>query len=280
MITGDLPSSASPTASASGRSEGNEGGVILVTSRIFGVELHHMPSEQRLRAVCDRFLDGDRTIRIFTPNPEILLRAREDAGYAEVLNSADLALPDGTGVALVESLRARRRVRRWPGVEIGGLLLRMAAEREAVVVFLGGSDGIAERAAASWRRAVPGLRIHVVGAGVAFGVDGVARPTERDADATRAVASLGPTIVFVGLGAPKQERWIARNADAVPSARIMIGVGGAFDIWAERLRRAPGWLRRIGLEWAWRLALEPRRLPRMIRATIVFPVRALTDRAG
>jgi len=280
MITGDLPSSVPPTASASDRSEGNQGSAMLVTSRIFGVELHHMPSERQLRELCHRFLEGDRTHRIFTPNPEILLRAREDPGYAEVLNSADLALPDGTGVALVESLRARRRVRRWPGVEIGGLLLRMAAERQAVVVFLGGSDSIGERAATRWRRAIPGLRVHVVGAAVPFGGDGVARPTERDADATRAVASLSPTIVFVGLGAPKQERWIARNADAVPSARIMIGVGGAFDIWAERLRRAPGWLRRIGLEWAWRLALEPRRLPRMIRATIVFPVRALTDRAG
>ncbi len=246
-------------------------------SHIFGVRVDDVPSERRLREVLEGFLDGDRTFRVFTPNPEILLRARDDPIYADVLNSADLALPDGTGVAVVESLRARRRVRRWPGVEIGGVLLRIAAERGATVAFLGGSAGAAERAADRWRRALPGARIEIVGAGTAVAEDGVARSAESDADLARAMDEVRPLIVLVGLGAPKQERWIARNADAVSSARIMIGVGGAFDIWADRLRRAPRWLRRIGLEWAWRLALEPRRLPRAFRATIVFPIRALLE---
>jgi N-acetylglucosaminyldiphosphoundecaprenol N-acetyl-beta-D-mannosaminyltransferase len=84
--------------------------------------------------------------------------------------------------------------------------------------------------------------------------------------------------VLVGLGAPKQERWIARHADAFPSARILIGVGGAFDMWAGRFRRAPRALHAIGLEWAWRLALEPSRLPRIVNAVVVFPLRVLADR--
>jgi len=83
----------------------------------------------------------------------------------------------------------------------------------------------------------------------------------------------------VGFGAPKQERWIDRHADDIPSARIMIGVGGSFDMWANDLRRSPRILRTVGLEWAWRLALEPRRFPRMIRATILFPLRVLMDRS-
>jgi N-acetylglucosaminyldiphosphoundecaprenol N-acetyl-beta-D-mannosaminyltransferase len=249
-----------------------------VTSWILGVRLDDVPSEQRLREICEGFLDGERTTRIFTPNPEILLRAREDPGYAEVLNSADLALPDGTGVALIESLRSRHRVRRWPGIEIGALLLRIAAERGATVAFVGGSATAAERAADRWRRAAPGVRIETVGGSVMVAEDGAARPDERDLELTRDVASHAPAIVLVGLGAPKQERWIARNAGAVPSARIMIGVGGAFDMWAGQLRRAPRPIRRLGLEWVWRLVLEPRRWPRILRATIVFPVRALTDR--
>jgi N-acetylglucosaminyldiphosphoundecaprenol N-acetyl-beta-D-mannosaminyltransferase len=89
-----------------------------------------------------------------------------------------------------------------------------------------------------------------------------------------------PAVVLVGLGAPKQERWIAQHADDVASARILIGVGGAFDMWAGRFRRAPRLMHRVGLEWAWRLALEPGRFPRIVRATIVFPFRALTERAG
>lgn len=248
-------------------------------SLIFGIRLHHVSSEPQLRELCASFLEGERTVRIFTPNPEILLRARDDPSYAEVLRSADLALPDGTGVALVETLRSGRRVRRWPGVEIGELLLRMAAESDSIVAFFGGSEDVSERAAGRWRRMLPGVRIEVVGAGAPITAEGVAQSVESDAELVRTLANVSPTIVLVGLGAPKQERWIARHAAGVPSARIMIGVGGAFDIWADDLRRAPKSLRRFGLEWAWRLALEPRRLSRMVRATLVFPLRVLTDRA-
>jgi UDP-N-acetyl-D-mannosaminuronic acid transferase (WecB/TagA/CpsF family) len=100
-----------------------------VSSVIFGVRLDELASVEQLRGVATGFLDGDRAFRIFTPNPEILLHAREDTGYANVLRSADLALPDGTGVAVVQTLRNGRSVRRWPGVEIAALLLRLAAER-------------------------------------------------------------------------------------------------------------------------------------------------------
>lgn len=247
---------------------------------IFGVRLHDLASEDQLRQACVAFLDGERTFRILTPNPEILLRAREDRSFADVMNSADLALPDGTGVAMVESIRAHRRVRRWPGVEIGAVLLELAAERNATVAFLGGSDGVAERAAERWRARLPALRVEVAGAGVTIGDDGTARPTERDARLMDEIRAVAPAIVLVGLGAPKQERWIARHADDLPSVRIVIGVGGAFDMWAGRLRRAPRILHRIGLEWMWRLALEPGRFPRILRATLVFPFRALTDRTG
>jgi N-acetylglucosaminyldiphosphoundecaprenol N-acetyl-beta-D-mannosaminyltransferase len=235
-------------------------------SAIFGVHLHELPSEARLRQICVDFLDGQRTFRIYTPNPEILLRARADRGYADVLNAADLALPDGTGVAVVESLRSWRRVRRWPGVEIGALLLELAAERGATV--------------ARWRARLPGLRVEVVGAGLPVDDDGRARPDERDAQIAEEIRAVAPAIVLVGLGAPKQERWIARHDGQFPSVRIAIGIGGAFDMWAGRLRRAPRFLHRIGLEWVWRLVLEPGRLPRIVRATVVFPFRALTDRAS
>jgi N-acetylglucosaminyldiphosphoundecaprenol N-acetyl-beta-D-mannosaminyltransferase len=249
-------------------------------SAIFGVRLHELPSEARLRQLCTDFLNGERTFRIYTPNPEILLRARADQEYADVLNSADLALPDGTGVALVESVRARRRVRRWPGVEIGALLLELAAEHGVTVAFLGGAGDVAERAAARWRTRLPGLRIEVVGASFPIDDDGIARPFERDPEIVEEIRAAAPAIVLVGLGAPKQERWIARHARDLPTVRIAIGIGGAFDMWAGRLRRAPRFLHRIGLEWVWRLALEPARLPRIVRATVVFPFRALTERAG
>ena len=250
-----------------------------MASLIFGVRLDELETVDQLRSVTTGFLDGDRAFRIFTPNPEILLRAREDTGYADVLRSADLALPDGKGVTLVQTLRDGRTVRRWPGVEIAAFLVRLAAERGETVAFVGGAPDVAERAAARWRT-LPGLKVVVAGAGVVVDEDGSTRPSERDDEMVDTIRSAAPAIVLVGLGAPKQERWIARHADAFPSVRVMIGVGGAFDMWAGSKRRAPRAFRTLGLEWLWRLALEPRRLPRIIRATVVFPFLALFDRTG
>ena len=123
----------------------------------------------------------------------------------------------------------------------------------------------------------PGLKVVVAGAGVEVDEDGSARHAEREDEMTDAIRSAAPAIVLVGLGAPKQERWIARHADAFPSVRVR-------SAWAARSTcgRAPGprarAFRTLGLEWLWRLALEPRRLPRIIRATVAFPVLAVFDR--
>jgi N-acetylglucosaminyldiphosphoundecaprenol N-acetyl-beta-D-mannosaminyltransferase len=249
-----------------------------VTSSVFGVQLHELGSEGQLLRELGRMLDDEHAHRVFTPNPEILLMARRDQAFASVLNTADLALPDGTGVALVASIRTRRRVRRWPGVEIGADLLRLGATRGEAVVLLGGRDGAGERAANRWRSSLQGLRVEAVGEGVAFGQDGRASDPGVEARLVERIRSLSPAVVLVGLGAPKQERWIAEHAELLPSVRVLMGVGGAFDMWGGRLRRAPEWMHALGLEWLWRLALEPSRLPRIARATLVFPVLALTDR--
>jgi N-acetylglucosaminyldiphosphoundecaprenol N-acetyl-beta-D-mannosaminyltransferase len=246
-------------------------------SRIFGVRLDHIDSRSQLRDRCIRYLLSDRTVQIFTPNPEILLLAREDPTYRDILMSADLALPDGAGVAMVETLRTGRRVRRWPGIEIGELLVRIAAEYEAKIAFVGGAEGVAERAAAMWRNVLPDVRIEIFGAGTQIAEDGVAYPTKQDAALTSEIANALPAIVLVGLGAPKQERWIARQAPSIPSARIIIGLGGTFDMWTNDRRRSPILLRKMGLEWIWRLALEPRRWRRILRATVMFPIRVLLD---
>jgi N-acetylglucosaminyldiphosphoundecaprenol N-acetyl-beta-D-mannosaminyltransferase len=250
-----------------------------VTSSVFGVQLDELDSKGQLVRELGRMLEGETPHRVFTPNPEILLLARRDHTYASVLNTADLALPDGTGVALVESIRARRHVRRWPGVEIASELLQLAATRDVGVVLLGGRLEAAERAADRWRSALPGLRVDAVGSDVAFGPDGRAASPGREEELIERIETLAPSVVLVGLGAPKQERWIADHAELLPSVRVLMGVGGAFDMWGGTLRRAPEWLRAFGLEWLWRLALEPARLPRIARATLVFPVLALVDRS-
>ncbi|MGZ4108598.1 MAG: WecB/TagA/CpsF family glycosyltransferase [Actinomycetota bacterium] len=245
---------------------------------IFGVRLHEVDSPDEVRARLASFLEGDRSNRVFTPNPEILLRARRDPEFAAVLNAADLALPDGTGVAIVLSARGRRRVRRWPGVELAGTLMRLAADRGERVALLGAAPNVAERALDRWRAVAPNLDACVVAPGAAIGMDGSGVTDDDEARTVDAIRDAAPAIVMVGLGAPKQERWIVQHADLFPSVRILIGVGGAFDMWAGRFRRAPRVLHAVGLEWAWRLALEPSRLPRIVNAVVVFPLRVLADR--
>lgn len=244
---------------------------------ILGVDLHEIASQQELQSIFAGFLDGDRTRRIFTPNPEILLLADADPGYAATLRTADLALPDGTGVALVGFVRTGRIVRRWPGIDIGATLMRLAGEKGATVAFVGSTEAVAQRAASRWRSAMAGLDVRVF-AGTEFDQTGRARSEHEERELVAALAAAAPAVVLVALGAPKQERWIERHADDFPSVRIMAGVGGTLDIWAGHLPRAPVAFRRLGLEWLWRLVLEPSRWRRIARATLVFPALALADR--
>lgn len=247
---------------------------------VFGVRLRQIPSEENVRALCEAFLDDGGTHCIFTPNPEILLYARKHPDYAALLNDGDLALPDGFGIVLVDFLRRGRSVSRWAGIDVADLILRLAADRAARVMFVGGQGGSGERAAARWRARMPGLDVVTAADAVPFREDGTAVRSQDESTLEEQIREAQPAVVFVALGHPKQERWIARHRRSIPSARILMGVGGTLDMWAGRFSRAPRWVRSIGLEWLWRLGQDPARFPRVLRATIVFPVRALTERQG
>jgi N-acetylglucosaminyldiphosphoundecaprenol N-acetyl-beta-D-mannosaminyltransferase len=220
---------------------------------ILGVRLDRISSRAELEARCERLLSGDRTRSIFTPNPEILVRASSDRSYSDVLNGADLLLPDGIGILFVQSLRRGARVRRWPGTDSAGIVLDVLARRGGTVLLLGGREGVAPAAAARLRTRWPGLRIETAGEGVPFGTDGVPLSSVDDSAVIRAIRELEPQVVLVGLGAPKQERWIHRHSSSFPSVRVMMGIGGAMDMWAGRLPRAPRIFTRLGMEWLWRL---------------------------
>jgi N-acetylglucosaminyldiphosphoundecaprenol N-acetyl-beta-D-mannosaminyltransferase len=245
----------------------------------FGIRVHRLPTLTSVRVVCEEFLDGVGTHCIFTPNPEILLYARKHPDYAALLNEADLALPDGFGLVLVSLLGRGVRMPRWPGIDVAELILRLAAERGERVLFLGGRNGIGDRAAVRWRARMPGLDVVTAGNDIPFGLNGIAGSGSRqEAELEERIRELEPAVIFVSLGHPRQERWIGRHRFSIQSARIMMGVGGALDMWGSRYSRAPGWLRSIGLEWAWRVLQQPARLPRTLRATTEFPVRALAER--
>lgn len=247
---------------------------------VFGVRLRQIPSEENVRALCEAFLEGGRTHCIFTPNPEILLYARKHPDYVDLLNDGDLALPDGFGIVLVGFLRRGRFISRWAGIDVADLILRLAASRGDRVMFVGGQGGSGERAATRWRARLPGLDVVTAADAVPFQEDGTAVHTRDESILEEQIRDAQPAVILVALGHPKQERWIARHRRSIPSARILMGVGGALDMWGGRFSRAPQWLRSIGLEWLWRLGQEPARFPRVLRATLEFPLLALIDRSA
>lgn len=227
--------------------------------QILGVDIDSLTMSEALERA-EEWLDGDTSRMIVTPNPEILLAARRDKNYAAILNSADLSLPDGRGLQFFGDFAER-----ITGVDFSTELLRVASAKSKRVLCVVREDG---RSTAAQVRAAIADRFD----GVAVAAISV-RLDNWDTDViVDQVLAAEPTVILVGLGFPHQEKWLAHHLDHIPSARIGIGVGGTFDFWTGKARRAPRLFRALGLEWLYRVACEPRRLGRIWRAVVIFPL--------
>ena len=222
---------------------------------VFGVPIEPLDIPHVLLRVRDSF---DRALWIVTANPEILLHAQEHPEYAAILRRADMRLVDGMGLALVLRLRGEK-VMRIPGVDLAQALITLAVKESWRVAFVGGFGHVAEESVSFWRKTHPSLEAR------AFSL-------EREEEDLKQIRGWNPAVILVALGGGmKQESWIDAHKDLFLDARVIVGVGGAFDMWAGRLPRAPRWMRAIGLEWLWRFFLEPKkRALRIWRATVVF----------
>jgi len=182
-----------------------------------------------------------------------VMECQRDPELLAIHNASGMTTPDGMPIVWAGKL-ARAPIDRVCGPELLPAVCRRGAEAGWRMFLYGGDTGVADRLAAELVGRYPGLR--VVGT-----FTPPFRPLEPDEDASvRAlIAESGADIVWVGLSTPKQERWMAAHVGGV-GAPVLIGVGAAFDMHAGLVRRAPGWLRRTGFEWVYRLALEPRRL--------------------
>lgn len=198
---------------------------------------------------------------IATPNPEMLIEAQKNPAFLEILQKSALNLPDGAGL-----LWASRRINEPLPERITGtdMFEALCMHPQIPPVFLlGAAPGIAESAARVLVERNPHLRI-------AGTFSGSADPFEEQSIISRINAS-GAQILFVAFGAPKQELWLARNLSKMPSIRVGMGIGGAFDFLAGKQKRAPQWMRSAALEWLYRLIREPRRIGRIWNAVVVFP---------
>ena len=190
---------------------------------------------------------------IVTANPEIVLRCREDAAYAAAVNGAKLVLADGVGDLCAARILGTPLPGRVAGADLVPRLLARLAERGGSVFLYGARPGVAQRAGEKLKSAYPGLRIAGAENGYISDETALLEALEREK----------PDLLLLGLGAPRQELWMAENRQRTPA--VMIGVGGLLDVFAGDIPRAPEAWQRLGLEWLYRLLREPRRFKRVIR---------------
>ncbi len=221
--------------------------------------------------VCARLVQDGRPHLVVTANPEAVMRAQADPEFAEVIRGADLVVADGIGVIWASRRLGQPLPGRVPGIELVEALCAHAARAGLRVFLLGGAEGVAERAAQNLVRRYPGLRI----GGTHHGY------FTEDAPVVARVAESRSELLFVGMGMPRQEKWLSRHLSAL-GVRLAVGVGGSLDVLAGRVRRAPEVLRRLHLEWLYRLLQEPRRWRRQLAlAHFVWAVlRAGEEKAG
>jgi N-acetylglucosaminyldiphosphoundecaprenol N-acetyl-beta-D-mannosaminyltransferase len=209
----------------------------------------------------ERFVDEGGPHLVATVNPEFVMRAQRDAAFARVLASAELCLPDGTGVVWAANRQGCELPGPVAGVDLVRPLAEMCARRGFRLFLLGATPGVADELAARLRGADPGLQVRAHA--------GAPDPA-HDEEALRLIHEHGTQVLLVAFGAPAQELWIDRLRNRLGVA-VAIGVGGAFDYLTGRVPRAPEWMRDAGLEWLHRLIRQPWRIRRMA----VLPAYAL-----
>lgn len=222
---------------------------------ILGVRVDNLSREDALARI-ESLISSKEGGHVVTVNPEFVVQARSDPKFMDALNSADLALADGVGIIYAARLLGEPLVDRLPGVDMLEELSTLAAQRGYSIFLLGGAPGVAEEVSKVFASEHAGLQINGAYAGSPD-------PEEEDT-IVNMIADASPQLLFVAYGAPNQDLWINRNLERLRPV-VAMGVGGSFDYISGRAKRAPGWMRQLGLEWLFRLIREPWRWRRMLR---------------
>ncbi|HLJ61976.1 MAG TPA: WecB/TagA/CpsF family glycosyltransferase [bacterium] len=232
---------------------------------LLGMQLHDVDLDGAVAAIF-RAIDGGRRGYVVTPNAQHVVLFRRDPVFRASCEGAALRLADGMSLVWASRFFGRPLPARVAGSDLLPAVCRVAAARGKTIFLCGGRSGVAQQAAEALTRRYPGLRV----AGTFTPAERFHWVGEAGDDAVRAVRDARPDVLFVGLGAPTQEAWVHEHWDQL-HVPVAVCCGAALDYAAGTRRRAPGWMRRAGLEWFWRLAGEPRRLwRRYLVLNVVF----------
>lgn len=234
---------------------------------ILGVPIDAVTRPEVLKLLL-KFAQSHKQHHVMTPNPEMLLAAAAHPDFKELLKRTSLNLPDGAGLLWAAKHSGRKLPERVTGTDMVEAIARDPACPP--IFLLGAAEGVAEETARVLKENNPSLEI----CGTFSGSPHAAEEKMIVDHVNRS----GASILFVAFGAPVQDFWIDRNLPKMPTVHLAMGVGGAFNFLAGRRDRAPTWMQRAGLEWAWRLLQEPLRFRRIVNATMLFPLRVLREK--
>lgn len=192
---------------------------------------------------------------IVTPNVDFVVRYHKHAEFKEIVDQAAIRTADGMPVVLAARLKGVTDLQRVTGADLLPEICSQAAATGTGIFFLGGMQGVASAAADKLVEANPGLVI----SGTYSPPFGFESDPLENARIIEAINSSGAEIIFIGLGSPKQEKWIITHREKL-NCRVALCTGAAFDFVAGQVNRAPAWIQRLGFEWLWRLCSEPKRL--------------------
>jgi len=233
----------------------------LHAAKILGINISTEKRSEILKKIIKSLKTSSQKFYIVTPNPEIMMYGLRDHEFQGVLNRAQVALPDGIGVLMASKIRGKGPISRITGVDFMEELVGQCAKEGLTTGFFGGGSGVAEKTAKCLHKSYPNLKVVFTGSED----KGLRSKDQRPID-----------VLFVALGFPKQEKWIAENLDKIP-VKCAMGVGGAFDYLAGVVPRAPKLVRELGFEWLFRLIMQPWRIKRQI-VLPQFIIRVILER--
>lgn len=223
--------------------------------KILGVEIDSLTIEEFGDKTEELIKNSDKTCKIIVaPNTEFIMCAQKDEEFFNILKQAELATPDSIGVIIGAKLQKKEFKQRIPGQAYFREIIKRSNEKGISVYILGGKEDVLEKAIFNLKKEFP--TVNIIGYHEGY--------FEKDSEeeVINEINRLKPNVLFVAMGAPKQEKWIYKNRDKL-QVDVAAGQGGTLDFEAGRIKRAPMWIQKIGMEWFWRLLRQPSRIKRM-----------------
>ncbi len=225
-------------------------------TKILGINIDNITLEEAGDITKELIENSNKSCKmVVAPNTEFIMMSQKDEEFYKILNKADLATPDSVGVMIGGKLQKKPFKERIPGQAYFRKVLELGEKYNWTFYFLGGKSDTAEKATENIKKIYP--KIKIVGYHEGF----FEKDTEQDV--IKQINSLKPNVLFVAMGAPIQEKWIHKHKQEL-KVDLAAGQGGTFDYEAGNIKRAPVIFQKIGIEWLWRLILQPSRIVRMV----------------